>query len=316
MSRKRKTEAIASQPDFWGDDATIEVECPPVEELDFMKPVSDLDYCGVSFGAGVQSTAILLLLNHEPERLQDAVGHLPEQLYFADTQSEHSATYQHLGRLMVEGMFKRFPLTVVSAGNLAQNELETVGNRSLVPYFTKMKAQGPLHSRDVGKLARKCTSEYKIDPLHKAFRAAAGLVPYQRARPRSIGVWIGISMDEIQRATVPEEKWARNIYPLIALGWSRSDCYQYCVDHGFYPPKSRCYMCPYIQDWRSIQELMPEEFGRAVEFDSKIRRIESRGTTHPTYIHRSCKPLKEAVAQQQSIEWDDFADECQGYCGL
>lgn len=56
------------------------------------------DYHGsiFSFGAGVQSTAILLLIKHEPERLIKKIGHLPEHIIFADTGAESQASLDNL----------------------------------------------------------------------------------------------------------------------------------------------------------------------------------------------------------------------------
>ena len=47
-----------------------------------------LPYCAFSFGGGVQSSAIYLMLIHEPWKLLEIMGELPDRVYFADTGAE------------------------------------------------------------------------------------------------------------------------------------------------------------------------------------------------------------------------------------
>jgi 3'-phosphoadenosine 5'-phosphosulfate sulfotransferase (PAPS reductase)/FAD synthetase len=51
-----------------------------------------------SFGAGVQSTAILLLIKYEPERVISAMGKLPDWIIFADTGAENQEALDNLKR--------------------------------------------------------------------------------------------------------------------------------------------------------------------------------------------------------------------------
>lgn len=53
-------------------------------------------YCAFSFGGGVQSSAIYLMLIYEPKRLFRAMGELPDKVYFADTGAETQTTYDCL----------------------------------------------------------------------------------------------------------------------------------------------------------------------------------------------------------------------------
>lgn len=78
-------------------------------------------YRAFSFGAGVQSTALMLLIKHDPKVLLDAVGHLPDKAYFADTGAEPDNVYQHLSKL--QGNFP-IPLEIVSNGTLLGTELQ------------------------------------------------------------------------------------------------------------------------------------------------------------------------------------------------
>lgn len=155
-------------------------------------------------------------------------------------------------------------------------------------------------------------------PVEQAVRRDVGLVKGQRGKSRSVAMWLGISVEEISRMGDNKTKLFQNIYPLVELGWNRSKCFAYCQEHGITPAKSRCIMCPYISDWVEIKRNQPVEFKRAVEFDREIRGITNRGLDNPVYLHRSCKPLDEAIENQGHL-WEGYADsfdnECFGVCG-
>lgn len=170
-------------------------------------------------------------------------------------------------------------------------------------------------------LLRKCTSEFKIVPIERAIRRDLGMTKGARGKSRSVALWLGISLDEIQRMRDNQTKLMRNIYPLIELGWDRSRCFSYCQSHNISPPKSRCFFCPYIRDWGGIKRNQPQEFERAVQFDKEIRNVVKHGVRGEVFIHQSCKPLAEAVPNQghlwEKSPWEeDFVEECSGHCGV
>ena len=266
-----------------------------------------------SFGAGVQSTAILMLIKHEPQRLIDAMGELPKVAIFADTGADMSTTYEHLERVK---QTTPIPLQVVNNGSLAIDTHRNWSARSFIPLFT--------HADDgsVAMLKRKCTSEFKITPIERFLRQSAGLKKGERGNKGQIKLWLGISTDEATRMRVNQSPTFENIYPLIELGLSRQDCYAINAKYEQNAPKSRCYCCPYIKDWNDIARNHPADFKKAVEFDASIREITNRGQdkiVQPTYLHRSCLPLAEAVHDQGHL-WEGFQDEfdndCTGHCGV
>lgn len=268
-------------------------------------------YRALSFGAGVQSTALLLLIKHEPEKLINAVGHIPDKAYFADTGAEPEHVYEHLEAMK---LISPLPMEVVSNGSILGTEIQSgIYPRTFPPYFTRNS------NGSIGMLMRKCTHEFKIRPLEKAMRRDVGLVPKQRGRSRSVALWLGISIDEATRMTDNKTKLFQNIYPLIELGWDRTTCFNYCLSHGIKPPKSRCFFCPYVSDWVEIKRNQPKEFIKAVEFDREIRNVVKKGIKGEVFIHKSCKPLDEAVTNQGHL-WegypDEFNNECAGHCGV
>lgn len=276
-------------------------------------------YVAFSFGGGVQSTALLLMLKHEPERLR-GVAQLPDKAYFADTGAEVSATHEHLAQLRDAGLFDPNGLEVVSNGSLLSDthSQRNIDPRTFVPLFT------PGINGRTGMLKRKCTREFKVVPIQKAIRRDLGMSPGQRSEPRSVGLWLGISCDESSRQAENPAKWIKNLYPLVELGVDRAWCYEYCRSYGWSPPKSRCFMCPFTSDWISVARNTPQDFERAVKFDEQIRAPNATGTglEQPAYVHRSLKPLALAVENQGDLfegygeDWRwGMNNECLGYCG-
>lgn len=269
--------------------------------------MNNFKYAAFSFGGGVQSTALMLLIKHEPQRLLDAVGHLPDKAYFADTGAETDVIYQHLEQMKI---LSSIPLQVVNNGSILSSKHQTANYdpRTLVPYFTQS-------SKGVGMLLRKCTHEFKLKPITKAIRNDVGLLPRKRGKPQSVALWLGISIDEIERIRDNHVKLFQNVYPLIELGWNRTKCFNYCQEHGITPTKSRCFFCPFTNDWLEIKRNQPQEFQKAVEFDKSIRSL----IKGKVFLHKSCKPLEEVVSSQGHL-WegypDGFGNECSGHCGV
>ncbi len=275
----------------------------------------------VSFGAGVQSTAIALLILHEPDRLLKAMGRLPEYLIFADTGAEVAGINQH-----VVAMAERFEQARAQDPRMPQ--LITVNNGSILGEVNQTSWRGintiPLFTRNAdhsaGMLRRQCTGEYKILPIERKIRELLGYRPRQRIPAKLAQLWLGISIEEAGRVAVNKSKWINNCYPLLELGWSRTKCYQYCLRHGIQPKKSRCFFCPFISDWASYKRESPEDFAKAVEVDKLVRNSTQAGVLQPAFIHRSCVPLEIAVADQLPLWWEQedlgFLDECQGHCGV
>lgn len=273
--------------------------------------IQNFQYAAFSFGGGVQSTALLLLIKHEPQRLLDAVGHLPNKAYFADTGAESEEIYHHLEQMRA---LSSISLETVSNGSLTSWETQNgTIPRSFPPYFTRNK------DASIGMLLRKCTSEFKVKPLQRAIRHDIGLSPGRRSTLRSVALWLGISIDEAHRMSDNSTKLFQNIYPLIELGWDRTRCFSYCQEHGITPSKSRCFFCPYVSDWLDIKRNQPKEFAKAVEFDKQIRNVVRGGVKGEVFLHKSCKPLDEAIENQGHL-WEgypaDFGNECTGICGV
>lgn len=244
----------------------------------------------LSLGAGVQSTAVLLLA---------CEGTIPRFDYalFADTRWEPRAVYANLARLAEHAERAGIPVRTVSAGNIRTDALDPAHR------FVSM----PLHVRNPdgskGLARRQCTSEYKITPLKKAARQLLGY-PHPRRVPRGIYAEqaIGISTDEITRAKDSGVRFLRNVFPLLELGWDRARCLEYLAERGFgQTVKSACVGCPFHGNagWRWIRDHDPDGWAQAVEFDKAIRHGYPHATDHGQplrgqyFLRRSCMPLDE-----------------------
>jgi hypothetical protein len=275
----------------------------------------------VSFGGGVQSTALFLLIKNDPDRVLSVMGALPEAYFFADTGAEPEEVYAHIERLRPMAGDTPIVLCKKDGPTMEEVMLSKNGSRCLpIPAFTKDSVTGR-----IGMTRRQCTREYKIAPLQKAMRDAIGARPRAQLPDNSIHSWIGISTDEAGRVKDSGMLGITNRYPLLEMGLSREDCKKIISDAGLNPVKSRCYFCPYINDWDGFKADHPQAFDKAVEMDRQIRDSTRAGVEKPVYLRRDCLALDgsddrqpgplEAIWKEQ---WEDqgFEDECDGMCGL
>jgi hypothetical protein len=165
---------------------------------------------------------------------------------------------------------------------------------------------------------RACTRDFKIRPVERAIRRLLGLKKGQRV-PAGVIVeqWIGISLDEIIRATPSKVPWIVQRWPLLEKRMRRSDCVDWLRDHGYpVPEKKSCWFCPYTANarWAAMKRENGEEWNKACDLDDAIRSG-FIGSTQQAFIHRSGKPLREADLEDNSQVILEFADECSGRCG-
>lgn len=275
---------------------------PPGEEY-------DLTY--LSFGAGVQSTALLIMSALELHGVPKA-----DYAVFADTQAEIQETYDHIERMKEWVSAHGIEVVTVSLGSLEQDVLVggVRGNgisRESIPAYVK-KENGKR-----GILQRRCTWDYKIVQIQKKVRELLGLEPGQVAKGKyRVRAMLGISTDEADRMKPSREPWIFNAYPLIDAGLDRDACKQVITAAGIpEPPKSSCWFCPFHRDdyWLYLKNEHPEFWDRSLEFDRKIRHT-LKGVVHPAYLHDSLIPLEQV--QLEKGRSDVFSNECTGYCGV
>jgi len=230
----------------------------------------------LSYGGGVQSTAILLLA------LEGKIE-LPEFVVFSDTGSELPETYK-----TVEEMKKRC--------KEAGLHFETVGSKikgaepgvSLHEYYLNVD----IHPYLPMVTNPRCTFNFKIYPVRRYVKTRvdkAGPKPWAKSM-------LGITTDEAHRMRDSDLKWTENVYPLIELGWSRKNCIDYIALE--YPElsvaKSGCHCCPYQspKSWIKLRKEHPDLIAISLEMEeracskghriglSRGRKIVAYGYTH------------------------------------
>tara|TARA_R110000824_G_scaffold325610_1_gene512510 strand:- start:24 stop:908 length:885 start_codon:yes stop_codon:yes gene_type:complete len=290
----------------------------------------------LSFGAGVQSTALLLM---------SCKGLLPklDAAVFADVGNEPATVYNHLDWCIEYA--KKFGIPVHIAKGTEDGMYKDVmnnvtrvdgGHAPILPYYT-----ATVEGKREGISMRHCTTDYKIKPIIRCVkREVLKFKPHARLPKEPVCFqWIGISQDEISRAKPSREPWSTSVFPFLSWGidspdgkvWRRYQIINWLEEN--YPeikvPRSACIVCPFHsnKEWRKIKEN-PEEWAEAVEFDKAVRvdkrkRVRKDGVPYPDmrqkkYLHPSCKPLDEVDLRSdeekgQGNLWDN---ECEGMCGM
>ena len=264
----------------------------------------------LSLGAGVQSTAVLLM---------SLEGELPplDYVIFADTGWEPQAVYKHLAWLQT-----LTTIHVVSSGvNILERESTATfrarknggTHEALLPLFT-------ITGRNkMGQIRRQCTNRYKIIPIERFIRSTIlGLAKGQRGpKEPTIRQWYGISLDEHQRMAKNPNKFTQNYYPLVEKRMTRRHCIDWLEKRGVDAPRSACITCPFKhnQEWRRLRDGSPDEWQEAIEFDAAIRKC--GGMRGDMFVHADRVPLDEACIDRDSpgqlMLWQD---ECTGMCGV
>lgn len=205
----------------------------------------------LSLGWGVQSWTLAAM---------SALGELPplDVAISADTTWEQSATYQFARQWT--SWLEAHDVPVVTVNNAPQ-AARVVTNKIDIPAFTIN-----YEKQSDGQLRRQCTGRWKIDPIRRFIRAVqrgvaakdlatrfvlawnyrVPLFDYLRICGRiapfeRVEQWLGISLDEVERARDSDVNYIVNTYPLLDKLMTRQACITWLERHGLpIPPKSSC----------------------------------------------------------------------------
>jgi hypothetical protein len=244
----------------------------------------------VSFGAGVQSTALLVLA------AQGAIDFRTFLFANVGSDSEHPATLRYLREVAVP---------FAAAHGLALHELhrvlrdgrrETLYGRLMRPGSRSLPI--PVRMPDTGAPGRRaCTADFKIAPIARWLRSNGA----DRTNPAVVA--IGFSTDEIHRCNKKAvQPWEVPEYPLIDLGMNRAACQAVIARAGLpVPPRSACWFCPYRRPaaWAEARRDTPGLFWRAVELERTLNRRRDRLGRDRVYLTRFGRPLDEAIPEAQ-----------------
>ena len=176
------------------------------------------EYHVVSFSGGKDSTAMLL---HMLE-----LGMPVDEIIFCDTGVEFPQMYEHIAK--VERYIDREIVKLKPEHDYEYMLLKHIKKNGTVGYSFP------------DSLSRWCTAYFKRDMIKRHFRNKGNVIEY-----------VGIAADEPKRVKDKQ-------YPLVAWGWTETECLNYCYDKGFdwgglYNVFHRvsCWCCPL----KSLDEL-------------------------------------------------------------
>jgi hypothetical protein len=269
----------------------------------------------LSLGAGVQSSTLALMIEKGQVPMVDGA-------IFADVKGEPKAVYTHLDWLEKQ---LSYPVYRVTWRNLKQDILDAAEGKHkafTAPFFTKHPITGKKKM-----LRRQCTFMYKINPVGQKVRDLLGLKKGEkRKKGTRVEMLMGISKDEVFRMKTNRISYITNMYPLVDMNMTRSNCLEWVSKYGYpKPPRSACTFCPYHsnEEWIEIKKNK-EEWAEVVAMDKAIRHQErhkdkfknSKEVLDELYLHREGIPIDEVdFNKKKNNQLDLFKNECEGMCG-
>jgi len=181
----------------------------------------------VSYGAGVDSTAMILKMIDEKMKIDHVV--------FADTGGELPETYEIVQYMKQFLEKKSIPFT-------------TVKNFSLITLFERCIARHVFPDM----FRRWCTRDFKVAPIHRFYKKF-----YDGFH---INEYLGIDAAETKRCRTAKEDYITKFYPLVDWKMDRYNCEGYILKKKFpFVVKSGCYFCPFNSStrWDYIRQNHP-----------------------------------------------------------
>lgn len=212
-----------------------------VKLRDFVKEPLEV----LSFGGGVQSFAILLLIKEGKLPIPDIIIH-------SDTGSEMPHTHE-----------------IVKIGFEISKEMN-------IPFHIVSSYRGKLHEdyMKTGTLPvvgiRSCTTNFKIFPQRRFIREIVG----NKNGKVLANCWLGITTDESKREVKSNLQWIQNKFPLLEINYTRKDCIELNSKYNYSVKKSGCFCCPYAgkNHFVKLYQDHPELFKIVKEMESKYHK--------------------------------------------
>ncbi len=226
----------------------------------------------ISFGAGVNSVALAILLVNEGWR---------GPIVFADTGCEWPETYEYIEMFEREWLSPR-GLSVTRLSGLPWQSC------SGLPLYEYCEVYHIIPLR----YPRWCTARYKVKAL--ARWAKANEISVQHT---------GIAADESRR----QPKKSR---PLCERGITRQGCKELIANEGLpIPGRSNCWICPMQtrEQWKTLYYLHPDLYERAMKLEESVKR--GREGRHRATLDPSGKlTLRDRIAlfEQEASNGDAF----------
>jgi len=219
----------------------------------------------LSFGAGVNSTALLLLLKERGEEFETI---------FVDTGVELPETYEYIDYLKLKG----FEITILKPKVKGKNG----------KFYDNLYKYCYDHKFLPSIFLRWCTYRFKLIPIWEYVE-------------KPCMMYIGISYDEKHRTSKKgyydkKAKGIKPVYPLVEWKITRHDCIRIIKEHGLkIPEKSGCWLCPFQSKKRLLwlRNKHPELFQKIVELEKR------RGDRHSLKE----KPINELIPPIKALDF-------------
>jgi hypothetical protein len=203
----------------------------------------------VSYGGGVDSTAMLIGLRHRGVKV--------DWIMFADTGGEHPETYAYIQYFNLWLKKNGFPeITIVKYrtkdGEEITLEQDVLNNNTLPAIAFGWKT---------------CSQKFKIAPVDKFLKE---YVIQGDTKPIK---FIGFEAGEERRMKPDPNEVYENKYPLIKWGWDRKKCKEVIEAEGLcLPPKSSCWFCPNMSKHEVL--ALPDDFKeRAMIMEANATKV-------------------------------------------
>lgn len=268
----------------------------------------------ISYGGGVQSTAMLVLAS------QGKLGHQVTDALFANVgdDSEHPATLEYIRNIAIP-YGEQHGITVHELHRVKRDGSRETLHQRLMRGTSNGRVSDtiPVRGTTGMPMGRACTADFKIKVVGKWLKANGA------TDDNPATVCIGISTDEVMRASNKRAMpYEHPVYPLIQLGYDRSTCAQIIRDAGLpVPPKSSCYFCPFHrpQMWAEMRRDEPDLFWKSVALEKNLNDRRAALGRDPMWFTRFGKPLDEAIPEAQDVlpifaAGPDTATCDEGYC--
>ena len=216
----------------------------------------------LSYGGGVQSTALLLMMIEGLIEKADIV-------YFADTGSETPSTYS-----TIEKMKKRCEDASIEFQIVYGSPEQFEEGVSLHEYYMK-KEKAP-HLPMIKN--PQCTWKFKIAPIRRAVRKKIKELGLDKTPKPWAKCMLGITTDEKRRARKSDIKYVAHQFPLIEMDLSRRQCEEYLQKfNDLNVSKSGCFCCPYmsVKGFNKLRIEEPDLFQICIDMEKSAH---SKGT--------------------------------------
>ena len=166
-------------------------------------------------------------------------------------------------------------------------------------------------------MPRNCTIDYKVNAITQYVRwELLGYKKGQRLKDEDIKaheMHMGFSKEEERRCHENPHKLFTNHFPLVKMGWTRAESYQYILEQwGLDTKASACAFCPFHRNYfyQHIREFEPKTYEQIVVIDNLLRdKTPKPPMDSDLFISRSRKRLCD-LTPEDCNDAEYFA-----YCG-